>query len=352
MATSVGTLDINALLATKFTTAAEYGLDTIQTILNADLAAHNAIVQEMVSDLCEPTTDRQRIYGTSINGEMIEVDEYGRAPTQKALPGETCGFPLRLFQYAIGWTDKWFETATPADMAVAVLAAEKAHLKAVQREIKKALFLSANYTYVDYLIDKVSLACKRLVNADSAAIPEGPSGEAFDGAAHTHYNAEAALTAANLLLNASDVVEHGHGSSIKVAISATNEAAVRALAGFTAYVDPRMVYRATDTPGQVLDISRMDNRAIGLFGVAEVWVKPWAIANYAFAWDAGDPRKPLAFRQRTQQSLQGLRVAAENRAFPLLARYMEAEYGIAVWTRTNGAVHYFAGGAYVDPTIT
>ena len=50
--------------------------------------------------------------------------------------------------------------------------------------------------------------------------------------------------------------------------------------------------------------------AIGIFHGAEVWVKPWAIANFAFAWDAASPQKPLVFRQRTQTSLQGLRIAA------------------------------------------
>jgi hypothetical protein len=149
----------------------------------------------------------------------------------------------------------------------------------------------------------------------------------------------------------SNVIEHGHGTAIKLAIAQADEAAFRALTGFVAYVDPRIVYRVTDTTAQTLDISRLDNRAIGILGAAEVWVKPWAIANYAFCWDAGTPNKPLAFRQRSNTGLQGLRIAAEIDAYPLHAQYMESEYGLGVWTRTNGAIHYFANATWADPTI-
>jgi hypothetical protein len=351
MAPIVGTLDINSLLAVKFQSAAEFGLNKIQAVFEADLAAHNQIVNELVSDLCELTTDRQRIYGSSVNSEMVEVDEFGRSPTQKVTYGDSCGFPLRLFQYAIGWTDKWFQTHTPAEMAHQLLAAEKAHLKAIQNEIKKALFLSANYDFVDFLVDKVTLHCKRLVNADGMAIPEGPNGEAFDPATHTHYNANAALTAEKMIENAEDVLEHGHSAKVLIAINRAQEATVRGLAEFKAYTDPRLIYRVTDTPGQTLDITRLDNRAIGLIGPAEVWVKPWVPANYQVAWDASSPNKPLAFRQRASTQLQGLRVAANLAAFPLNAQYLEAEFGISVWTRTNGAVLYSAGAVYADPAL-
>lgn len=352
MTTNVGTYDISTLLAARFQSAAAFGLDTIRQVLEADLAAHNAIVEQMVSEMCEITTDRQRKYGSSVAGEMVEVDEYGRAPTQAPVAGATVGFPLKLFQFPLGWTNKYLEVATPADLAQGVLAAQTAHLRAIQRDIKKAVYLSSNYTFNDHLIDKVDLSVKRFVNADSAVIPNGPNGETYDGATHTHYVGEASLTAGYLKAIINDVIEHGHGGAVKCAINKTDETAVRALTGFVAYPDPRIVFRASDTPGQTLDISRLDNRAIGIFEGAEIWVKPWAIANYVFPWDAGSPNKPLAFRQRAQTTLQGLRIAAELNTFPLIARYMEAEFGIGVWTRTNGAVLYFANATYADPTIS
>ncbi len=354
MANTTGTNDISVLLATRFQSVATYGMVPIAQILAADIAAHNQVVNELVTEMAEVSADRQRIYGTSVGGQMTEVDEFGRVATQVNKPGSTVAFPLRLFQYGLGWTRKYLENATPADLAIRVQGAEKAHLKAVQSEFKKALLLGTNYTYLDHLVDKVSLSVKRLVNADSADIPEGPNGEAFDSTTHTHYLARAggALAATDLTGLIDHVVEHGHGSQVKLAISRTNEAAVRALTGFVGYTDPRITPASSyDSAGVRLDITRLDNRALGIFSAAEVWVKPWIMANYAFCWDAGDPRKPLVFRERGGGAITGLRIAAELDTYPLHAQYMEAEYGMGVWTRTNGAALYFGDTTWADPSL-
>jgi len=350
---TTGTHDISTLLASRNQSVAEFGLVNIIPILNAELEAHNMIVTDFVSDLAEFTTDRQRKYGVSVTGDMIEVDEYGRSQTQVGKPGATVGFPMKLYQFAVGWTRKWFENHTPADMAIAVQSAERAHLRALTRETKKAFMLSANYTFTDFLVDNVDLAVKRLVNADGASIPEGPNNEIFDGSTHTHYLARAggALAASDLTSAINTVIEHGHGAMVKAAINKANEAAVRALTGFTAYPDPRVIYRNTDTPGTTLDISRLDNRAIGIFEGAEVWVKSWQPASYINIWDSAAP-KPIIIRQRLGGTTPGLRIAGENDAFPLHAQYMEAEFGAAIWNRTNGAVLYFGDTTYADPTIT
>lgn len=353
MATNTGTYDISSLLNFRGPeTAAEFGLDTIAEVLAADLEAWNSMVTDMVTDMAEVTDDRQRVYGTSHGGEMQETDEYGRTSTQKAEVGDTVGFPLRLFQYNLGWTAKYLEVARPSDMAGQQIAAQDAHWRRIQREIKRAIYGSSNYDYRDHLIDNVVLSIKRFVNADGAGIPNGPNGEVFDGATETHYLANNGWTAGTLAAAINDVIEHGHGGLVKVAINKADETAVRALTGFEAYPDPRIVYRATDTPGKTLDISRLDNRAIGIFEGAEVWVKSWVLDNYPFIWDSDSPKKPLAMRQRTQTTLQGLRLAAENSDYPLLVKFMEAEFGFGVWTRTNGAVLYTGGGSYVNPTIT
>lgn len=348
-----GTQTIETLLAARIQSVAEFGMDTIQQVLAADVAAHNRIVEDLSTGLCEFTTERQRIYGTSISSEMTEVDEFGRAATQIARPGATVGFPLRLFQFPIGWTQKWLQNHTPADMATAVQNAEKAHLRRVQREIKSAFFIPTNYTFRDFLVDNVDLNVKALVNGDSAEIPDGPNGENFDGSTHTHYLARVggSLAASDVKILVDTVIEHGHGGMVKIAISRADETTWRTLMGTTnLYPDPRMVFRATDTPGATLDVTRLDNRAIGIYQGAEIWVKPWAIANYAVAWDSSGPA-PLSFRQRAAVGLQGLRIAAELDTYPLHAQYMEAEFGIGVWNRTNGAVLYYGGTTYTAPTI-
>jgi hypothetical protein len=355
MATNTGTYDITSLQTVTDVSAAEFGLDTIADVLQADLDAWNQSVSDMVSEMAEITADRQRAYGTSIAGEMQEVDEYGLASTQKAEAGDTVGFPLRLMQYNIGWTAKYLQVATPAKLAIQQIAAEDAHWRRIQKEIKKAIYGSANYSFRDHLIDNVVLAVKRFVNADSAGIPNGPNGETFDGATETHYLANNGWLASALLAAINDVVEHGHGGDVVVAINQADETAVRALSGFVPYIDPRIAMQTIATTGGVpnvtVDITSMNNRRIGIFGSAEVWVKPWVLDNYPVIWDRLDPNKPLAFRQREQATLQGLRLAAENDDYPLYVKDYEAEFGVGVWTRTNGAVLYVGGGSYVNPTI-
>ena len=351
MATKTGTHDLTSLLANKQTMAADFGLDNIAAILQNDINAHNLIVNELFRELADTTSDRHRLAGGSVGGEMTDVDDYGRPPTQKEVPGATVGFPLHKRGYAIGWTRDWFQIHSPADMALATRAAQKAHLKALVRDMKRALFVTGNYTSRDrYVTPQVDLAVKRLVNADSMAIAEGPNGESYDATTHTHYTAEATLTAANLLASVNNVIEHGHGAQVKMAISTTNQAAVEALVGFTPYVDARIL--PTDGDARAQSNGRvLNNKAIGFFGAAEVWVKPWAIAAYAFTWDAGDASKPLVLRTRPNRG-PDLAIAAELDAYPLHAQYMDSYYGFGVWTRTNGAVHQFDNATYEDPAIT
>lgn len=355
MAQLTGTYDISSLLAATHQSVAEFGEDTIAAVIQADLAAHNAIVSDMLNDLAETTSDRQRLSGTSLGGDMVETDEFGRAATQKQTPGTTVGFPLRKFQYAIGWTRDYLKVATPRDVALGAQAAQKAHLKRLRAEIQRALYLSTNFTFKDHLIDNVSLAVKRLVNADSAAIPDGPNGETFDGSTHTHYNARAAaLASSDVDATITDVLEHGHGGMVKIVISTTDVSAISALDGFTPAYGPLIVTgSATDRATGTLDGSRANNRMIGVWqGAYEVWTKPWGIAGYYLVYDASDNRKPLALRQRPQAALQGLRLAADIDLYPLRAQYMEAEFGLGVWNRTNGAILYTGGTSWTDPTIS
>lgn len=355
MTLRTGTYDISSLLAVRNQSVVEFGEDTVADVLRADLAAHNQIMRDALSELAERTTDSRRVAGTSVAGEMVEVDEYGRAPTQKAQPGQTVGFPLRKFDYAIGWTRRFLQRATPADLAAAQLAAQKAHRKAVARELRRALYLSSNYTFTDHLVDNTELAVKRLVNADGALIPDGPNGETFDGSTHTHYQARASsLAASDVDALVADVLEHGHGGQIRIVIAAGDAATMASLtAGFTPLTTPYVTPgSASPVTGQRLDVTRADNRLIGYWnGAYEVWTKPWAIPNYWLAYDASDAAKPLAMRVDTVQG-SDLTMQAEIDMYPLRAEYMSAMFGFGVWTRTNGAVLYIGGTSWTDPTIS
>ena len=352
-AVKTGTHDIESLLATRFTSVIEFGMDTIEEVLRRDLQVHNELTADIMGPLVAMSEDRRRLAGSSTQIDMYEVDEYGRGPTQKELPGATVDFPLKKYQLAVGWNQDWFYEHTPADMATAILGVEQAHRIQLRREIQRAIFLSSNYSTIDRFVDNVTLNVKRLVNADGDPIPNGPNGETFDGATHTHYNAEASLTNAGLLASIDDLVEHGHGGNVIMAINKADESAVRALTDFTGYLDPRVTLNANanEAAGRRLNITRLDNRAIGIFGASEVWVKPWAIANYALIYDTESPA-PIVMREKPQSVLKGLRLAAELDTHPLIAQYFEAYFGMGIWTRTNGVIHYFAGGSYTDPTIS
>lgn len=352
MALKTGTFDISSLLAAQNLSAVAFGLSTIEEVLRADNANYNFLVQQALQDFVLTSPDRQRVAGSSIGGNMMEVDEYSRGPTQKDVPSYLIGFPMRKYQFNIGWTRQWEKKKTPADFAVAQQAAQGADLRRMRYEIQKALFTPTNSTFVDFLVDKASLAVKALINADSSAIQNGPNGEVFVGSTHTHYDANATLTAAAVQASINDVVEHGFGNMVRVHINQADEAAFRALSGFVGYVDPRVTINVnTTTVDQPrLNIARMDNRAIGLFGAAEVWVKPWVPANYLFVCDVGSAAKPLMMRVDTDNA--GLHVEAEIETFPLRAQYQERVYGIGVWNRLNGAVLQFNNASYSAPTLT
>jgi hypothetical protein len=352
MSGKTGVMSISDLLKVRFISIIQFSLDRINTALQNDVEVHNTLATTMIASLAEITSDRMRSAGSSDAGQMEEVDEFGRSKTQKPQVGATVGFPMRLFQYAVGWNRKFFETKTPADMAALYLAAKKAHRKKIQALIKRAFYLSTNFTYRDHLVDKVDIAVKRFWNADSMPIPEGPNGEVYNAATHTHYMANAGLTAAFATSVVRTVVEHGLGGSVKLVINQADEVAFRALTGFQAYPDPRIALgtQINQIANPKLNITRLDNRAIGIFDAAEVWVKPWGIASYLFAYDETADPKPLVMRTRDGSGFN-LHVAAELDTYPLHAQYMEDEFDFAVQNRSNGAVGYFGGGAYVDPTI-
>jgi hypothetical protein len=270
MAASTGTLSLLALRKERFQSVRAFGLDVIQRVIEADLAAHNAIVADMFAELAETTADSQRLAGSSDAMQMYQGDEYSESPSQLVGQGTTVGFPLRLWQIELGWTRKYFEQATPADMAEQVIGAQKAHAKMLVRQMKRAFFKATNFTFFDNLVvPRINLAVKRFVNADGDLIPDGPYGETFDGSSHTHYTAHNGLQASDVTALVNTVVEHGHGNKVRIAISPTDETAFRALTGFVAYVDGRLILnQSANQPTTRLDITRINDRPIGVFGAA------------------------------------------------------------------------------------
>lgn len=357
-----GTHTIADLSANAFakTTVAEYGVEKLNDAIQADLDVHNERTTQMLGEMCEVSPERSTIYGTNAQGEAVRKDEFTRGPTQKITRGSKVEFPLDSFQYAVGWTADYLRRATVQDMALKTIAARQAHLRQIQRDIKEALFGPLNYTWTDRLVDGNDLAVKRLVNADSGPIPNGPNGEAFDPATHSHYDAfdwnatgrtaQERADAISALLQ--DVVEHGHGADARIYINRAQETDFRALPGFDKLPPPNIEFRATDTAVGRLDTTKVDNRLIGYFNGTPVWTKPWVPASYVLAFSAGDPQKPLRFRVSKVPGESGLFVAGEIITHPLQAKYMEFVHGVGVLNRTNGAILYLGGTVYAAPNFT
>lgn len=355
MPPKVGTLSLDDLLKRRDVTPVQLGLDTIAEVIRRDLETHNRITADLLSKFSVKSTDLRRRYGVSDTIGFVKADENTRAHTQKAVTGAVVEFPLHGFQAAIGWTAAFFREKTVADMAMTVQAVERGHVLNIRTQLQAAMFGASNYTFTDYRDTNIDLGVKRFVNADGAPIPDGPNGEVFDGATHTHYSFTNGLTNAGALALVNTVLEHHADARPVVFINVADETAWRALTDFKPLVDARLSI-AQDTQTVIagrLDPYKATDRQIGIFGAAEVWTKPWGIANYAVCLDMS-PSTPKPLVQRVRPGNDGgLKTVGENVMYPLQAQYMESEFGFGVWERTAGAVYYYAGGAgaYVEPAV-
>jgi hypothetical protein len=352
MANNVGTYDISFLLAAKDQSVKQVGVETVTSVLEADLAMYNSLVGGMLSDLCDITEDERRYFGVSSGNEMIEVDEFGVGASQRVNNPYSIYFPIKKFTFASGWTKDFMARATAADVAQKMLDAQTAHKLTLQSEIRKAIFRKTNVTFRDYLTDNVSsLTQFRFLNGDGNSIPMGAAGESFNGTTHLHYLSSGTATVADALATINTVVEHGHGGNVVMAINRANEATVKAYSGFSALqpawlINP-MYAAASGVPAQALDTGKVDNRQIGFLGAAEVWVKSWVPSGYWFVWDKSDTRKPLGCRVPKGGS-PGLIPVGEFMSHFLSTQVFESHFGFGAWTRTNGAVFYTGNDVWSD----
>jgi hypothetical protein len=355
MATSPGIFSIADLMQVKNASAAEFGIDHLAATIQAETDYTNNYVNEMLVDLAQPTTKQIEVWGGSSAQLMTEVDEIGMALPNKQSIGLNASVPLRRFTQQLGWTQKYFEIATPAEMATQYLALRRGYLLEIQRQIKKALFNNVTATFVDRLYNGVSLTIYPFINADSTVLPDSPAGVSFNGATHDHYDGEASLTHEFIQAMVDDVTEHGNTKGLKIFIPLADAATVAAFdAGFTALPDEATQTLLTQlVSGQTRDNSDLENRQIGMWsGGIPVWVKPFMIEAYAMCVATGMPEKALLYRQRPQPSLQGWRIASQYKEFPLVAEYAEAEFGFAPFNRVMAAFLYSDNATYAVPTIT
>lgn len=359
-----GTMTTFDTLAATQQTIAQFGEDRAWDGVAAMLDAYNAQVQAVTASLVDRTTSRLRRYGSAAIVEMQRLDEMGTPNAQKVRAGVPVGFPLENYGTALQWTLTYLKNRKAADLAAQVKAAAAGDQRRLLRNIKLAIYNAVNYNFTDYLVDHleiIPLPVKALLNGDGAPIPPGPNGEIYDGHTHTHYLASATLTNAAMAGALETVIEHFNEGQAVIYINRADEPAFRLLADFKSLVYDTTIRANNQEYGQgTLDPTRLYNRMIGYFRGAEVWTKPWAIAGYFFTYMQGVPQ-PLVMRIRGDDPNGGTALDGagdfvlvyEDEEHPLRARAWEREYGIGVWTRTNGSVLYCggSGAAYVQPVI-
>jgi len=354
-----GTLSTLDTLAATQQSIAQYGEDNAWSEVDVAMQAHNRQLDVMMGALVERSTDRQRRYGTAASKTMQVADQFGRPQAQKITAGSTLAFPLRLYEDALQWTRKFIQAPGSAQQLAAEFdAILDADRRSVIYEIKRAIFTPTNTTFLDVLVDNVTLAVKALANADGASIPLGPNGESFNGSTHTHYlyTASTSLAAADVSGLVSTVREHTNVGMIEIWINAAQETAMRGLTGFVGHIYAWQRPgggTTTATTDQSLMVSNPNDRSIGYFGEAEVFVKPWIPSGYLAAVNVGSSQAPLVMRTRDGQG--DLQLVYEDDNHPLRARAYEREFGVGVFNRVGVAALFVdagSAGAYVAPTLT
>lgn len=353
-------------------TVLQYGEDDVWAAVDAAFQAHNELTSEQLGLFAEPCVDRFRRTGGNDSMTMDELDEYGVAQPQMLAAGAEYGIPLRRYGRGLQWTRDYFERTRVQDFAAQVTGIMTADMKNIQRQLKIAFFYPTNYTFIDRLTDGASLPVKRLQNNDTAfPIPVGPNSEDF-ATNHNHYLGVNGLddTSAGQLVKT--VVEHISDGDVFIYINAADEQSWRNLNNFQPYVDPRVTGAVTvdQVTGVRLNTIRVNNRAIGLYNGAEVWVKPWGVANYPLCFATNtSQRKVLAVRTLgsgvsgtdggASSILAGgvgagpgdLRLVFQNDSFPLRANQYQRELGFSVQNRIAAAILYTGGTSYTAPSL-
>ncbi|MDQ3540125.1 MAG: hypothetical protein M3440_05505, partial [Chloroflexota bacterium] len=341
-------------------TVALFGEDQLREHIDRALAIHNRALAEAIADFARVTDERQLPYGLGDDMEMQELDQMGSPDVQKTAPAGVLGLPLRFFGIAVQWNRHFMLNTTVGELLARLDAAASADVRNVTRQLRRALMLPTNTPgYFDILQSKLTYDIRALLNADGQPVPIGPNAETFNGATHTHYRAEAALSDAGLTGTLDTVLEHGVSGGMAIYINRAQEAAVRGFtASFTPYVDARINPSSTDrTANGGLDVTNPNDRALGIYNGAEVSTKPWVPANYQIIFDRGaGADKALGVRTRSgalggDAYAGGFGILYEDDNHPLRAQALGREFGVGVVGRHKAAINFSAGATYVAPAI-
>jgi len=340
-------------------TVLQFGEQEAYAEVEQVLAIHNAIMAELVQELCQTTTEYQGVYGGVPQMRMIRGGEFSVPLVQKVATGTTMGFPLEKSEIAMQWTRRAFEQMTLEKFRLQMQSALLADVKDFRKTLMNAVFSPVNeLDFEDYLVDYRNIPVYAFLNGDGRPVPVALDGSSFPGT-HTHYTFATSVTEQAVRDLLTNVIEHGTTGDVKLFIPRSFESAIwnmQASGAFHPFLQANIVpgANASYATGGTLDLGNQYNRSIGYFDGAEVVVRSWVPPKYMVCVDSGAPNdKPLAYRTLPDgvNAELGLRFEAET--YPLRAQTMDRYYGIAPWQRHKVATLYVdaAATAYVAPTI-
>lgn len=336
-------------------TVFDLGEARIFDVLEQQRRAHNALLQDILTEFAEVRNDTFRgefqkdVFGVDDVIYLDPIGELAQADAEKVGGGDTVGFPIEPYAKSVQWTKRAFERMTGAELAQQFDAIAKGDAIQYKRAILNAFFNPTNYSVVDRLTDKTTINVKRLTNADSGFLPPGPSGESFNSATHTHYIGTASYANSSVDALIELVAEHYRSGRQFLYINRAQEASIKTHTSFTAYLPVNInPASTTQTANGTLSQLPLNDRAIGTINSVEVWIKPYIPANYILTFISGVGR-PIV---RVRQMGGGLNLAVENEQYPLRCRTLEHLYGAGVLERTAAAVYQINNATYTAPTIS
>jgi hypothetical protein len=334
--------------------AKTYGLQKINAEIQKDLANYNSQVSEMMASFCENLTEQVRVFNTTNQITMNEVDEFGKSRTKSDSGRWDVSFPVRKFIAGVGYSLEWLNRATVQEISDKFTALQLAHQKNIVKQTKQAIYTSGSSSFVDEHFNGETLTLRSFWCNDGATIPVNSAGSSFT--AHTHYigSSSGSVAATDVSALVLKVTEHDQTDDLMLVIHPNNYDAIAALTGFTALSSSVLSYDGTTSTVVKIDNSNLTNRMVGYWkNSIEIWVKPWAVENFMVCLATGSPDgKPLGFRQLPWNDLQGLKLNSLYENEPLVAQEGIAYEGMSVLNRSAGAVLQLNSSSYTNPTIS
>ena len=326
-------------------------LDDIYDAVVQELEAHNLVVSEMISSLVETGTEREVGYGGKSDIEMREIDDMGNSRTQKSGKRYKMGFPLRKLNASVGWNKDAFLRMSVKDLQKKVLEVQTADLRELRRRLTAVIFKPISYTDGDIFGDNLDVTVKPFHNGDSDEPTPNPFGGSFTGP-HNHIFGSATLTGTLLDQDIANLLEHGHGSQVRILVNRTDLTTFQTLPKFYQAL-PSNIVPAAGTQHAVGNDEGVstDNKFVGVYDFVEVHSRAYIPAGYYLITDIGDSNKPLYRRVSTIPELRGLHLAANSESHPIFVKTFDNYYGLGVKTRSNGVIRNFTNAVYTEPTV-